>query len=444
MAVAAKRIRVHNESEMILHSAQSIGPEVSAPSETMQQTMISPSSSPVLVRPNVIRPCVVRPVPMRAMPPSFMLNSDLSDASDDSDEDESAVNRNFVHPNELLQRTDSFVMENNDTFQEQPILIRPRPRAVAQQAAEDFYEQAHTQGIPGIYLLKASVDAHEWNRKWVQQDETAHGITNAGDAMQFYAHHEEERMAGARNPSLDEDDVAFQAKRPYTPSKLEVEDDINEGDLVRPVALRVHHPTAPQAEDKLPSSLMLSSYGRSISPLTVPSLGSSFFGNSGTDLMQTQDAAPTFITVPDNDEVESYIIPTGVSVSAITKARDGILHELAISGGETISDRFKECLQFLESSFTLNICESDAELSEGKWLTLTKPSFFANLGENDAGDPMYTLGRMSFDMFAPTQLVCSLQGNFNSVERASIHEGTPIPKALQEEVTNGAEIYTYE
>ena len=442
MAVAAKRIRRY-KNESGFHFEQ-IGPEVSAPSETrmQQQTVVSPSSSPVLVRPSFVRPCVLRPVPMRAIPPSFMLNSDLSDASDtvSEDEDESAVNRDLVHS---LQRGEPSFMKQ-DTFLEQPVLIRPKPRAVAQQAAEEFYEQAHTQGIPGIYLLQASVDAQEWHRKWVQQDENAHGITSTGDATQFYAHHEEERMAGARNPSLD-DDAAFQTKRPFTPSKLEAEHEIVEGDLVRPVAVRVQHPTVPQADGKFPSSLRLSSYalGRNISPLTVPSLGSSFFGNIGTEPMQTQEAAPAYITVPDNDEVASYI-PPSVSVSAVTKARDGILHELAISGGETTSDRFKECLQFLESSFTLNICESDAELSEGKWLTLTKPSFFANLGDNDAGDPMYTLGRMSFDMFAPTQLVCSLQGNFNSVERASIEEGTPIPKALQEEVANGVEIYTYE
>ena len=53
---------------------------------------------------------------------------------------------------------------------------------------------------------------------------------------------------------------------------------------------------------------------------------------------------------------------------------------------------------------------------EGTWLTLTKPTFFGCVGENDQGDPMYTLGRMTFDMFQPSGLVCSLQGNFNAVE----------------------------
>ncbi len=440
MALSAKRIRIHNERNV---QGDEDAPEVSAPPEIRQQTIVSPCSSPVFMRPEFVRPCVVRPVPVRAMPPNFLLNSSLSDSSETISDYDSAINRDFVHSEELLQRKEPALIEK-DTLEELPTIVRPKPRVVAQQAAEEFYEQAHTQGIPGIYLLKASVDAHEWHRKWVLQDEKAHGLTSSGDMMHFYAHHEEERIAGARNPSLDED-ANLQTKRPFTPSKTNVEDEVVENDIVRPVALRVHHPTVPQQDEKLPSSLMMSCYvlGRSISPLTIPSLGSSFFGNNGSESTDNQDAAPTFITVPDNDDVVSYI-PPNVSVSAITKARDGILHELAISGGETNSDRFKECLQFLESSFTLNICDGDVELSHGQWLTLTKPSFFGNLGDNDAGDPMYTLGRMSFDMFAPTQLVCSLQGNFNSVERAEIHEGTPIPKALQEEVASGAELHTYE
>jgi hypothetical protein len=78
------------------------------------------------------------------------------------------------------------------------------------------------------------------------------------------------------------------------------------------------------------------------------------------------------------------------------------------------------------------------------WLTLSKPTYFGNLGETSAGDPMYTLGRMAFDMFVPTQLVCSLQGNFNPVhvvppeERACLTE--KCPKSLAEEIGNGGTV----
>jgi hypothetical protein len=79
--------------------------------------------------------------------------------------------------------------------------------------------------------------------------------------------------------------------------------------------------------------------------------------------------------------------------------------------------------------------------TEGLWLTLTKASFFGNFGENDQGDPIYSLGRMTFDMFSPTNLLCSLQGNFNSIERVSAESRRAmlrsVPKALRDEVERG-------
>ena len=83
------------------------------------------------------------------------------------------------------------------------------------------------------------------------------------------------------------------------------------------------------------------------------------------------------------------------------------------------------------------------------WLTLTKPNFFDCLGDNDQGDPMYTLSRMSFNMFSPANLICSLQGNFNSVELL-VNDGErtmPVPKSLSDAVLGSAgsqvELRTY-
>jgi hypothetical protein len=94
------------------------------------------------------------------------------------------------------------------------------------------------------------------------------------------------------------------------------------------------------------------------------------------------------------------------------------------------------------------------------WLTLTKPTFFGHLGPNDNGDPMYTLGRMSFDMFSPTNIVCSIQGNFNhvrpvltTVERGRLLRShrdendhyCSIPKKFQDEIMDGTTMMkTYE
>lgn len=75
---------------------------------------------------------------------------------------------------------------------------------------------------------------------------------------------------------------------------------------------------------------------------------------------------------------------------------------------------------------------------EGMWISLQKPRFQDCLGVNDGGEFEYTLGRMSFGMFQPRDLVCSIQGAFNPVhvvdgrETQSIRE--KVPKSLISQV----------
>lgn len=154
------------------------------------------------------------------------------------------------------------------------------------------------------------------------------------------------------------------------------------------------------------------------------------------------------------------------AANSIVKERDDILHTLAISDGDVDSEDFLSKVDPLEKHFlgkdldTRSISrhlatDTSARASipssavttnsiEGMWLTLSKPNWFGNLGQNDNGDPMYTLGRMSFDMFSPTNLVCSLQGNFNHVEVVNGEDRKAmldaVPKKLREEVECGKTI----
>ena len=146
----------------------------------------------------------------------------------------------------------------------------------------------------------------------------------------------------------------------------------------------------------------------------------------------------------------------------IENERDDLLHTLAITDGDIECQDFKTKINPLEKHFlgqgvdTRNMPNHRQDLLssipgvcttnsiDGMWLTLSKPNFFGKLGTNDNGDPMYTLGRMSFDMFSPTNLVCSLQGNFNRVEIVSGDERKSmldaVPKKLREEVESGKTI----
>jgi hypothetical protein len=154
----------------------------------------------------------------------------------------------------------------------------------------------------------------------------------------------------------------------------------------------------------------------------------------------------------DYDDGEAQLIEPMMATSSVArscemeKARDDLLQSLASSKGDVDSDKFQKTVDPLEKYFSKQDLDTRPQVVgtdsiDGMWLTLSKPTFFGCLGENDNADPMYTLGRMSFDMFSPTNLVCSLQGNFNPVEVVNEVDRKAmldlVPKSLREEVQNG-------
>ena len=206
------------------------------------------------------------------------------------------------------------------------------------------------------------------------------------------------------------------------------------------------------------SPLTFSQFTGPLSMSSGSTLGSAMMGNT---VLNTEQEGPHFVeddyqVVTDSNDDQASTIST-VS-NKIEKARDDILHNLAISDGDVESDDFKTKVVPLEKFFLGQevdtrrmpqqqqhhdnlFASAAADSIDGMWLTLSKPNFFGNLGQNDNGDPMYTLGRMSFDMFSPTNLICSLQGNFNRIEIVSGEDRKAmleaVPKKLREEVESG-------
>ena len=180
---------------------------------------------------------------------------------------------------------------------------------------------------------------------------------------------------------------------------------------------------------------------RSISPLTVDA---DIFRDE--DILQTVEASaatpahivldddedePSVLTMMDHDPMVSSVRSSEIRLSQpLAQARQCLLQELAVTAGETTSETFQSALQLLQSS---QHHHHQPPSYTGLWLTLTKPTFFDCLGVNGNGDPLYTLGRMSFGLCAPTQLVCSLQGNFNRLERVEATTGS-VPKSLRQEL----------
>lgn len=252
--------------------------------------------------------------------------------------------------------------------------------------------------------------------------------------------------------------------------------------VVKPVAIHANRPDfvflqptngklSPMMPGKIPRDIITNQFDgeKIVSPMS----NSQFTGSSAASSRSSLDNEMIGITVLQNDQeglplVEDEPMSTDRDLDSIStisnnieKARDDVLHVLAITDGDVESDDFNTKLDPLEKCFlgkevdTRNISRhhqleafrtsasrtSVANSIEGMWLTLSKPNWFGKLGQNDNGDPMYTLGRMSFDMFSPTNLVCSLQGNFNHVEIVSGEERkamlNAVPKKLREEVESG-------
>eukprot|EP00562_Extubocellulus_spinifer_P031346 CAMPEP_0178723880 /NCGR_PEP_ID=MMETSP0699-20121125/25797_1 /TAXON_ID=265572 /ORGANISM="Extubocellulus spinifer, Strain CCMP396" /LENGTH=737 /DNA_ID=CAMNT_0020375019 /DNA_START=1140 /DNA_END=3353 /DNA_ORIENTATION=+ len=158
------------------------------------------------------------------------------------------------------------------------------------------------------------------------------------------------------------------------------------------------------------------------------------------------------------------------------EAKSALLSSLASTGGDVKNSVFLSALPVLEHyyrsmgtdararSFRSQKSSSPSRLAqmeglsgnngasasiEGTWLSLSRPDYTNCLGKNASQHFMYTLGRMSFDMFRPTNLRCSIQGEFNTVRVIDETERLPeyVPRRLRKEVLrcqySGGRLMTY-
>ena len=141
----------------------------------------------------------------------------------------------------------------------------------------------------------------------------------------------------------------------------------------------------------------------------------------------------------------------------IHSAKAALVKELAvINGGDVTTPAFLTALDELTkmydpSQFDARIKTRRDNLRShlgGMWMMLSKPNFPGCIGRNEEGEYLYTLGHMSFDMFRPSDLVCSIQGSFNPIHYVGTRQREAIkhiPKALKDEVKQGDTVLrTYE
>lgn len=103
--------------------------------------------------------------------------------------------------------------------------------------------------------------------------------------------------------------------------------------------------------------------------------------------------------------------------------RSELVASLLSSHGDVTNPRFLKALDVISSIYascdpgkpTDYTSDIDNYLNSA-WVSLSRPAYDGCLGKNHRGDYMYTLGKMSFNMFKPGHLQCSIQHTLNKIE----------------------------
>jgi hypothetical protein len=127
--------------------------------------------------------------------------------------------------------------------------------------------------------------------------------------------------------------------------------------------------------------------------------------------------------------------PSQTSIVHLVKvAKCEAMSALKKSQGDTTNPRFKSALNALSAiyqgnGFNLQTKKTQV-LFEGIWNNVSRPNFPNCLGNNKNGHFMYTLGRMSFDMFRPPNLRCSIQKVLCKTRSLDASQGEAVPREV--------------
>lgn len=122
--------------------------------------------------------------------------------------------------------------------------------------------------------------------------------------------------------------------------------------------------------------------------------------------------------------------------------RSEVINTLLTSYGDMTDPRFTAALDVLASIYRpsgVNACSKDTylHLLDGSWRSLSRPAYEGCLGMKRDGSFCYTLQTMSFGMFRPGNLRCSIQNTLTHIcPAASSTDGSPTiaPWSLRREL----------
>lgn len=180
--------------------------------------------------------------------------------------------------------------------------------------------------------------------------------------------------------------------------------------------------------------------------LTTPSAGRKIASSEEQKLRVNEiniqvDAPSPVVKSFGNEEMS-----TSHHAGDIAAAKRQLIVALKESQGDVATPKFLHNMRILEHFYKSKswdgrgTCDHTPFSLEGNWLTISKPTYDECRGRNENGDLKYNLGRMSFGMFRPTNMVCSVQASFNNVR--TIDPKSPdrplhVPKKLMKEIQSG-------
>ena len=101
------------------------------------------------------------------------------------------------------------------------------------------------------------------------------------------------------------------------------------------------------------------------------------------------------------------------------EAKESFLAQLTLAEGEVDNHRVQVAYEELSSLYDKEAAHLDDEdlldALDGIWMQLSNPTFPGCLGTNSAGDRQYSMGRMSFGVLKPSNMIVSMQNVKNPI-----------------------------
>lgn len=129
----------------------------------------------------------------------------------------------------------------------------------------------------------------------------------------------------------------------------------------------------------------------------------------------------TVIVAPREAELEYRTLNPRALVTRT--CRSELVDSLLSSHGDVTNPRFLKALQVISSIYASSDPARPVDDTSfidnylnSAWVSLSRPAYDGCLGSTERGDYMYALGKMSFNMFKPGHLKCSVQHTLNKID----------------------------